>query len=68
MNVLSKVVRKELTMVLGSQLMAQKIRQLKDETKAAHSVEMRVLSKVLQRALELQMLEQTSGESKDFPK
>jgi hypothetical protein len=68
MSVVSKDVQKDLTMVFESQLLAQKIRQLKDETNVARSVEMRVLSKVLQRALGFQTLEKTSGELKDFPK
>jgi hypothetical protein len=55
-------------MVLESQLLAQKKRQLKDERKGAHSVEMRVVSKVLQRELRSQPLVQATLESKDFPK
>jgi hypothetical protein len=55
-------------MALESQLLAQKMRQLKDETKVAYSVEMRVVSKVLQRELRSQPLAQATQESKDFPK
>jgi hypothetical protein len=65
MNIVSKVVRKEVTMVLESELTAEKIRHLKDvlmeKPNGFHSVELRVALKAAQKNLSMVLWSQPSA-------